>query len=421
MKRELTLLLLSLIVSTKTLGQWQIVNSTFNLFAVDFINDSTGLVVHNMIDGSYILKTIDYGVTFDTVAIYPPTEFFDDVVFASDSVAYACGQSSIFLKSLDGGETWFDPNESPDPNFTSLFFINDTLGYGVHFANGIGVTTDGASTWLMFEDYSGRDLHFFEDCSGGSIVGTGYFTTSNCSGNWNDATLNTINRTWNTLWMLNSDEIFIGATGGFGTYFDFNYGSIGKSTDGGETFEILDFPYTDSVIDLFFIDDQTGYASCDPQSGYQYSILKTEDGGDTWGYQEIDFAPGSESYTGIKEIDCPSPGYCYAVGAGIYRTTNGGGEIHEAWVEVGVDSPSIQSPELILAPNPASESITLRSNDLRSRVEISIYNVFGQIVLNQQVLFTNSLELPIADLASGQYFVLVESEKKILHQKFVKE
>ena len=407
-------------------SQWHIVNSTQNLFAVDFVNDSTGLVVHDMIDGSYILKTVDYGASWDTVASYTPSFFFEDVVFASDSVAYACGGPHLFLKSIDAGETWFDPSVGQDPYFTDLFFINDTLGYGAHGDGGtrLGVTTDGGVSWQLNEDYGGRDLQFYNDCEGGAVIGTGFFNTNNCAETWNYDTIETINRTWNTLWILNADTLFIGALGGFGTYFGFNYGSIGRSYDGGQTFSILDFPYAKSIDDLFFVDSQIGYAGCGSHyDGYQYSILKTIDGGTSWGYQEIDLNPLFNDFTGISEIDCPSPGNCYAVGAGIYRTTNGGGAIHEAWVEVGTTEMS-QNPKTIdIYPNPSSEFINISLMNTNHELSLlQIIDAQGRIVVSQKIPFgSRQFHLNIEMLNSGIYMLVVSGHGQSIVEKFVKE
>lgn len=425
MVKERVLIILLIFSCRNLTAQWDIIQTIPGCYAVDFVNDSTGLLVHNMIDGSYILKTVDYGVTWDTVAAYTPAYFFYDVVFASDSVAFACGGPDLFLKSLNGGNTWFDPTVGQDPFFTDLFFISDLLGYG---ANGggnsrLGVTIDGGLTWGLNEMFGGKDLHFYGECDGGTVIGTGFFNTSDCANVWDYDTIETINRTWKTIWMQNSDILFIGATGGFGTHYGFNYGSIGRSFDGGDTFYILDIPYTSTISDLVFTDELTGYAGCSPFDGYQYSILKTIDGGETWGYQEIDMNPLFDDYSGIHEIDCPSPGFCYAVGGGIYRTTNGGGEIYEAWVEVGTSEAVHEKVSLNVYPNPALSSISIANQKWKTgeELQLHIYDVLGKLVFSRKVRYANPLEIDVSSLPSGTYAIHAECDGEHGVKWFVKE
>lgn len=429
MNKSRVLVFLLAISNNYLFSQWQITNTTINLRAVDFVNDSTGLFVHNMIDGSYILKTVDYGVTLDTVVTYAPNVYFDDVVFASDTVAYACGSYNLFLKSIDGGNTWFDPTEGQDPTFNDLYFINDTLGYASYGdGNGrLASTADGGFSWLIYEEGEARDIVCLSNCHCIATTSSRIYSTYNCGQTWPCDTIDYLNRDINTLWFHDSNYGFLGARGGFGTYFQFNFGSIRRTFDGGETFDILDFPLTSSISDLFFVDGLTGYAGCSPYDGYQYSILKTIDGGETWGYQDIDLNPNFDDYTGIHEIDCPSPGYCYAVGGGIYRTTNGGGAIYEAWVEVGVSENQSKPSTLNVFPNPTTDLLTLSGITQSSKPTIKITDTTGRSLMTEYNPAAKGQSGPdirqidVAHLPNGIYFIEVSTESCRTVLKFVKE
>src|SRR5690606_11039853 len=66
---------------------------------------------------------------------------------------------------------------------------------------------------------------------------------------------------------------------GCGAYFEPAY--VIKSTDSGETWEFIDMSeYATSLVEILFVDEQTGFASGGNNEGG--NILKTNDGGQTW-------------------------------------------------------------------------------------------------------------------------------------------
>ncbi|HWY38110.1 MAG TPA: GH25 family lysozyme [Bacteroidia bacterium] len=76
----------------------------------------------------------------------------------------------------------------------------------------------------------------------------------------------------------------------------------------------------------------------------------------------------------------------------------------------------------ILYPNPAGSKITIENNTLSSTQAemISIYNMQGQLVLQQQ-LQNQKAEIDISGLTTGMYFVNIKTEKGMEVKKFVKE
>jgi photosystem II stability/assembly factor-like uncharacterized protein len=412
--------ILCLIASHPSNAQWDMLHSALGNNAVDFINDSTGLVIRNTGEGAFILKTTDYGINWDTVVAYSPVYFLSDVVFSSEQTAYACGSPQLILKSIDGGNNWYDPTASDDPNFADLFFINDDLGYA---ANGDGAgrlatTYDGGISWTVTEEGGGRDLQCIAECECYAAIGNRVFNTEDCGQEWISDTINYVNRTKTTIWAQDSNNYFLGSLGGFGTSFEFNFGSIQKTTDGGNSFYTLDFPYTQSVIDLFFIDDMTGFAGCGPYSGHPYSILKTTNGGETWGYQDVEINPLINDYISIKEIACPSPAYCYAVGGGIYRTTNAGGEIYEAWAEVHVPGTRYQETKLSAFPNPTSSTFRLEATQPHEVRSVELYNTTGQLVAQYASM---PYEIDVKLWPSGCYNVVVKYDNEVVRTRVVVE
>jgi len=78
----------------------------------------------------------------------------------------------------------------------------------------------------------------------------------------------------------------------------------------------------------------------------------------------------------------------------------------------------IKDNEILLFPNPTSSEATLKLNlEKTENIEIIISNVVGQIIsqsVHQVMEGEQLLELPMSNLPSGMYKVIVNSRKKVL-------
>ena len=85
-----------------------------------------------------------------------------------------------------------------------------------------------------------------------------------------------------------------------------------------------------------------------------------------------------------------------------------------------------QSPDLTLYPNPATDKLTVNSEQLTIK-EIHIYNVLGLMVndkwlmVNGQSATNNQYTLNINQLPSGIYFLEAITDKGIVRKRFVKQ
>lgn len=83
-----------------------------------------------------------------------------------------------------------------------------------------------------------------------------------------------------------------------------------------------------------------------------------------------------------------------------------------------------QKERIALFPNPVSEKLHIRILDADTYSNISIYSITGQLVYHS--LLTNGndeieIEIDVAGLASGIYFVKLHSQKKISPKRFIKQ
>ena len=79
--------------------------------------------------------------------------------------------------------------------------------------------------------------------------------------------------------------------------------------------------------------------------------------------------------------------------------------------------------DLILYPNPASNTITISSTELDGSYSMKIYNLLGQAVKHQEIDFNNATEikLSVAELPVGCYELVLFNNKEFVTKRFVKE
>ncbi len=177
------------------------------------------------------------------------------------------------LKTINQGATWFALPELVTYDKRNIYFLNDSVGFFLAGYGDIYKTTDGGMIWSWI--------------------------TTNCSTT------------------ITEEDIFFPEqnTGYFGGW----YGSCAsKTTDGGNTWQVLPSNLLYFIYSIYFPSVATGYMA-GYISGQMKGIQKTTDGGITWTAQNTP----TSTYNSIYCIDSNT---CYAVGPNgtIIKTTDGG-------------------------------------------------------------------------------------------------
>jgi len=178
----------------------------------------------------------------------------DDIFMLDAHTGYAASGDGKIVKTTDGGNNWMLIYQDPTVYHRSVEFINTQKGFVGGFPiggnNGTGIfkrTTDGGATWTdltpLLHPRARHGICGLAIPDANTIYG---------SGNW---------------------------------YDDSAY--IVKSVDGGDTWSFIDMKqYAASIIDMYFLNKDTGFATgrgkLPQQSGV---ILYTTDGGATWTYK----------------------------------------------------------------------------------------------------------------------------------------
>jgi len=234
-------------------------DTTISLLSIQFLNDTTGWGVGNiMVDSipqSAILKTNDAGTTWeispDLIFNFPACGFHD--IYFSDFdngwIVGGCQTGEVILHTADGGDTWVTQYNNSSINFNSVYFIDNETGWAVGGSfvaypgfPSIVRTTNGGDTWQL------ATIPYYPNCSLSSI----YFSD--------------IDNGW--------------AVGGIGL--------ILKSDDGGLNWLPQSEGTTDIPLnDICFVDSLYGWAT-----GSMYNrtiLLHTQNGGNNWGEQDPTF------------------------------------------------------------------------------------------------------------------------------------
>jgi photosystem II stability/assembly factor-like uncharacterized protein len=194
----------------------------------------------------------------------------------------------ILFTNFLSSQTW-QPTTNIEVNinnqrFDDVFFLNENLGWA---ANGyyakVYKTIDGGVNWtiqtsetILGSDHYFRNIEFLDENIG--FLGTlnqKFYKTTDGGTTWNLVT----NITPNPPAICGLDCVGTSTIYGCGAYFTPAF--VIKSTDSGNTWQYIDMSaYAAALVDIFFVDENTGYVLGNKSNGGV--ILKTTDGGITW-------------------------------------------------------------------------------------------------------------------------------------------
>lgn len=394
MKHILTLTILLLQLSNSIAQDWQLLttNTLEHLNDVYFINNDTGLVVG---DNGTLLKTTDGGANWIQKQI-GTTNHLKSITFVNSDVGFLNTSNEIF-KTLDGGENWI--LQDTMDYISMLSFSNADTG----FAMGAGrliKTEDQGLTWNKFSCGCPHyiTLSFTVAPNNNLFLGTtsSWIYTSSYNGtNWTSTYNNNSSYNLDDIFFLNNN-VGYAVSGGY--YQNGNGGSVMKTNDGGDTWNnIFDYPIW--FQSTFFLDTNVGFCV-----GSEGRIIKTYDGGANWNELNTNSYYNWNTLKSVFFADY-STGYCVGNYGTIIKTTNG-----------GITSSSSQDlKSLKLYPNPVINELTVENIKPNSIIEI--YNLDGKILIKSSQTKTD-----VSSLNNGVYLVKIKQpETPITTYKLIKQ
>lgn len=314
-------------------------------------------------DDNKIFKTLDGGDTWQTLSC---DGRIDQVFFATQDTGYVAILDDI-LKTVDGGTTWKSTNKTntSPANITSMFFLNENVGYAYREFSKMLSTTDGGETWQTVDLIDRINSIYFTDLDtgyAGGEHGVLYRTTDKGrSWQWIGVSARIAGYDINSVYFLSGTMGFavgqrgriLRTTNGGNSWqpYALTYNNIvslefpskntGYAVTGREIYKTLDRGATWQMVSNFeiqdyssfskshFVNQSTGFVTAD-----QYAkVFRTSDGGSTW--KQI--SPTGSSYEGVTDLDFLTPELGYMVlksgsgGSLIVKTTNGGETWEDIW------------------------------------------------------------------------------------------
>ncbi len=384
--------------------EWQVnsPNLTTGSFEVDFITESVGWAISI----NQIWKTEDSGMSW-TEQFYPiPPPSINRQLVTIDmanemngviALANYSAPTSIaaFLITNDGGLTWEE--KIPGSYFaSSAMMTDDGQVFAATTYNGVFYSSDWGDSFVELS-VNGIDLSTFKYLGNNKVVAMGLeglppfnavrtISFSDNSGqSWTQNFLPDAYYRASGFHFFNLNEGFL--CGGL------HEGFIIKTEDGGQSWQ--EIPYNDErrPTRIHFVDEQTGWVV-----GKDGLVLSTTDGGNTWLTENCGYRNNLVSISALDSENC-----WLGSGHGKYL------ELNPDAVDcsmVNVNHPNMGDDELMIFPNPASESVTisLPESDVNENNRIVIYNNLGQNIFEGSIL-NETLSINTTAWNSGIYFV----------------
>lgn len=334
------------------------------IYRIYFYNNDLGFAA--CLNG-VILKTINGGNSWTS---YNTGDIYDigAICFSSENIGYATGYHGFF-KTTDGGDNWVkipvSNDENSEYNFFACTFIDDNHGYICSDQGHVFSTSDGGISWQMSTVEQDRFITFIVANENGNIFvcnesGKIFKSVDDCA-TWTCQTSTHTNEYINSIAFIDSENgIAVGNKGimlktdmggcawepvNFGISYNLTdiiyltsekiivstgLGKVFLSEDAGVTWTMHTVLSEFYILEMFFVDENTGWAIGFDGSG---CVCKTTDGGHTW----IEQAISNESDLNDIVFTNHEKGFIATNYGKLFSTEDGG----NTWDEISVGADTI--------------------------------------------------------------------------------
>jgi len=377
-------LLLILLVQSESFSQWHTqsfsnINNN-NLRRVQFLNSLTGYACGGH---GVFMKTVDGGDTWSVVNAGTPF-FISGMHFFDVSTGLLGTDDSKVLKTTNGGASFTSFQLPAGSGFSSDFhFNNANTGYLACGGNKMFKTIDGGSTWSQIADpyFSCGQIQFFNNLIGYTIVKDSLKKTFDAGVTWANVYIPGKNQ---AMWFHNQYTGWV-----TGTNF------VSKTTDAGYTWVQSPLPI-EVPFGIKFIDANTGW--CVGFDNTKGTICKTIDGGATWTTEKI--VTGNKFY----EISIINSNKLWVSGNALLAFTDNATSISQT---------SVNTPDKFEMkqnyPNPFNPATKINFDMKKSGfASLVVYDNTGrevQTLVNENLnVGSYSVDFNAGNLTSGVYF-----------------
>ena len=391
---KLLLAMILLICNAGVHAQWTISEtpSSYHLYGIDAV---TNVVIYAGGYGGSLVKSIDGGETWNALSIgsfdwVKSIHFFNadnGWIITSNSM----GDGGDVLKTTDGGVTWTSSHSGYA--YSDMHWIDDQICYVSTWQGVLVKTTNAGVSWVVlptpYLDVNVYSIQFFDE-DNGFALNTDYKLLRTDDGG----------ATWtNTYHAGLLNFFFMTPTTGFCVN---DYGEIGKTTDGGLTYEYISTDFEGIKFnDIEFLTEDFGYAigglDCRDGSCLQSPVLlSTKNGGETW---ESNAHPLEGQLRGFYELSFAPNGTPFIAGSNkmVLKNTS------------FVGLPETDEVQYINAfPNPSNGVFTF--NFSSSVEKIKIRNILGEVVEIIETNHQHTIQISLFDYSAGLYLVEFQNQ-----------
>jgi photosystem II stability/assembly factor-like uncharacterized protein len=350
-----------------------------------FLNDTLGFI--SCENPSLFLKTINGGQSWsETTSFGLPYDLISDFCFVTDSIGVAClSETSRFYKTTDMGNTWTEVYNDWRAAYWKIAFFDEMNGIATGYTfygyyDILLITEDGGSTWLEKPVDTKREDQCICILDENNCIKAGYLGMMHKSTdkgiNWTQLNQRTIHSDILSVQMLDETVGFAVAEIGYGGVSGLE---IAKTADGGHKWTIIKGTCSSGAL-LSFVSIDTGYLVTDqPCPGF----VKTTNGGASW---------TTVTVGGVTLIPDAIAFYDYnngliASGSKIYKTSDAGNN----WMEITTGlliNCLIQtvyfynSDVVFITATNQSNTYLLKSNDGGQTWDLKVVGELGNVIPN---------------------------------------
>ncbi|MBS7788299.1 T9SS type A sorting domain-containing protein [Flavobacterium sp. CYK-55] len=361
-------------------------------------------------------------------------ESLNDIYCVTEDIVTAVGNAGKILKTIDGGAHWLQKISNTSHDLFKVAFVNSNIGYAVGSHGSLLKTLDGGETWTSIPTGITNDLF------GLSCLTENAFFISGRDGlimKTEDGGMNFESISLNDFESIQNIKFFNDLTG-----YASSLNALYKTIDGGVNWSVIHSNY---VFSFFFLNENVGFINASD------GMSKTINGGTNFNYIDtIDsiqyklFATTENVVWGIP-VGCLLNGDpCYSTRVEITESsfqredyqptfqaihfvnpTTGyaigyGGSIYKNSTGTLAINQINRENEILVFPNPSSENFTITfPNKAITNFSVKITDGLGQIVFSKSIQNTNETTVNTSSFAKGIYFLSIEQANKIKTQKLL--